>query len=241
MAVVQKQIPRGIWCALDLPDAESALRMVRLVSPQVVGFKIGMELFYRSGPELVARIADAAAEAAGERRGIFLDLKLHDIPNTVAAAARSLSRLPIDLLTVHASGGAEMVAAAVAGIAGNARIIAVTVLTSLDDQNLDALGFGFAAGELAIRLGRMAVSAGAAGLVCSGLEVAALHREVGPQSILVVPGLRMADSKSAGDQKRIVTPLQALQNGGVVLVVGRPITAAADPAAAARLIAQSLI
>ena len=226
--------------------------MVGAVKDSVVGFKIGMELFYRYGPELVARVA-REARAGGAPKGIFLDLKLHDIPNTVRAAARSLSRLEIDLLTVHASGGGEMIAAAVEGIGGQAQIIAVTVLTSLDDATLSELGFGDGAAAVAERLGGIALKAGASGLVCSGLEVALLRAQFGKEPILVVPGLRLAEGpaadESAGessaslptDQKRIVTPAAALASGGDLLVVGRPITAAANPAAAAKTIALSLI
>ncbi|MCX8500455.1 MAG: orotidine-5'-phosphate decarboxylase [Alphaproteobacteria bacterium] len=231
-----KPIPRGIWCALDLPDDAAALAMVAAIKDSVVGFKIGMELFYRYGPELVARVA----RAAGESKGIFLDLKLHDIPNTVRAAARSLSRLDFDLLTVHAVGGPEMVAAAADGIGHGARIIAVTVLTSLDDASLAELGYHEPLAKLTRRLAGLALKAGAAGLVCSGLEVTLLREQFGAEPILVVPGLRMATEELNSDQRRIVTPAAARESGGDVLVVGRPITAAPNPAAAAKIITESL-
>jgi orotidine-5'-phosphate decarboxylase len=221
-----------IAVALDTPSLETAALWAREVTPYVTVLKVGMELFYRGGPDVVDVVR------GGSKIGLFLDLKLHDIPNTVAAAARSIVRLKPQYLTVHASGGAAMVRAAVEA-APDVTIAGVTVLTSLDEDDLDAIGLAGPALDAARRLAVVAVGAGARALVCSPREVAAIRAEVGPGITLITPGVRPAGS-DAQDQARIATPEQALADGADLLVVGRPITGAADPAAAAARIAMAL-
>jgi orotidine-5'-phosphate decarboxylase len=221
-----------IAVALDTPSLETAALWAREVTPYVTVLKVGMELFYRGGPDVIDVVR------GGSKIGLFLDLKLHDIPNTVAAAARSIVRLKPQYLTVHASGGAAMVRAAVEA-APDVTIAGVTVLTSLDEDDLDAIGLAGPALDAARRLAVVAVGAGARALVCSPREVAAIRAEVGPGITLITPGVRPAGS-DAQDQARIATPEQALADGADLLVVGRPITGAADPAAAAARIAMAL-
>jgi orotidine-5'-phosphate decarboxylase len=212
--------PRQRLCAaLDFQTWRAAELFARAVAPEVGMLKVGLELFTAEGP--------------------FLDLKLHDIPNTVAGAARSAAASGASLLTVHASGGADMVAAAVRGAGPGVRVLAVTVLTSLDPAALDAVGLSGPPQEAVVRLARLAVGAGAGGIVCSPLEVAAVRAALGPGPLLVVPGVRPAGA-ARGDQARVATPAEAVRAGADVLVVGRPLRDAADPAAAAQLIASSL-
>ena len=221
-----------IAVALDAPDVETAARWAQAVTPYVSVVKVGLELFCRSGPSVVETVR------GGTGVGLFLDLKLHDIPNTVAGAARSVARLKPKYLTVHASGGADMVRAAV-DAAPEVTIAAVTVLTSLGDTSLQQIGLAGPASDAVRRLAALAVGAGAGALVCSPQEVAAVRAEVGPDVILITPGVRPAGS-DAQDQARIATPEQALKNGADLLVIGRPITGASDPGAAAATIAASL-
>ena len=194
--------------------------------------KIGLELYLRYGPEAVASVRGASNVA------VFLDLKLNDIPATVAGAARSVARLRPELLTVHAVGGMAAVRAAVEA-APDTKIVAVTVLTSLSDADLERLGVAGPVGDAVRRLAALAVEAGARGLVCSPREVAAVRTEVGPDITLITPGVRPAGSE-ANDQARIATPEEALRAGADLLVIGRPITGAADPGAAAAAIGASL-
>lgn len=196
-------------------------------------FKLGLEFFMAQGPE--------AVRALGPAR-IFLDLKLHDIPATVRAATTSVARLGPAMLTVHASGGTAMIAAArealeTAGVA--TQLLAVTVLTSLDAASLRATGIDDAPAAQVLRLGRLAIGAGAHGLVCSPLEVGALRHALGPGPVLVVPGVRPRGS-ALDDQARVATPEDAIASGADWIVVGRPITRAADPGAAARAMARSI-
>ena len=221
-----------IAVALDTPHLETAALWARAVSPYVSVLKVGMELFYRGGPDVVDVIR------GGTRTALFLDLKLHDIPNTVAAAAESVARLKPLYLTVHASGGAAMVRAAVEA-APDVIIAGVTVLTSLDDDDLTAIGLAGPALDAARRLAVLAVGAGARGLVCSPREVKAIRAEVGADITLITPGVRPAGAATQ-DQARVATPEQALADGADLLVMGRPITGAADPALAAAHIAMSL-
>lgn len=221
-----------ICAALDFPAWAAAEPFARAVAPEVGMLKVGLELFAAEGPAAVR-----AAAALG--RPVFLDLKLHDIPNTVEGAARSAAASGASLLTVHASGGEAMVRAAVRGAGERLRVLAVTVLTSLDDAALAAVGLAGPAGAAAIRLARLAVAAGAGGIVCSPREVAAVRAAVGPGPLLVVPGVRPAGS-ARGDQVRVATPAEAVRAGADVLVLGRPLRDAPDPAAAARAIAASL-
>jgi orotidine-5'-phosphate decarboxylase len=220
-----------ICAALDFPSWEKAEPFARAVAPEVGMLKVGLELFAAEGPPAVR-----AAAALG--RPVFLDLKLHDIPNTVEGAARSAAASGAALLTVHASGGAEMVRAAVRG-AGQVRVLAVTILTSLDAGALDAIGLSGPPEEAVVRLARLAVGAGAGGLVCSPQEVRAVRAAVGPGPLLVVPGVRPPGA-AKGDQARVATPSEAVAAGADVIVLGRPLRDAPDPARAARDVARTL-
>jgi orotidine-5'-phosphate decarboxylase len=225
--------PAPIAVALDAPSLDTAARWANLVTPHVSTVKIGLELYLRYGPEAVASVRGASNVA------VFLDLKLNDIPATVAGAARSVGRLRPELLTVHAVGGMTAVRAAVEAAPDTTKIVAVTVLTSLGDADLERLGVAGPVGDAVRRLSTLAVEAGARGLVCSPREVAAVRSEVGPDITLITPGVRPAGSE-ANDQARIATPEEALQAGADLLVIGRPITGAADPGAAAAAIGASL-
>jgi orotidine-5'-phosphate decarboxylase len=194
--------------------------------------KVGLELFCAEGAGAVEKIA------ASTDLDIFLDLKLHDIPATVAGAARAVSRLSPAYLTVHASGGPAMVAAASAELPGT-RIAAVTVLTSLSDADLDQLGVSGPSLQAVVRLATLAVGAGARALVCSPQEVSSVRAAVGPEIVVITPGVRPAGA-GTDDQARVATPEQALADGADLLVVGRPITGAADPGEAAAAIAASI-
>jgi orotidine-5'-phosphate decarboxylase len=221
-----------ICAALDFPSWEKAEPFARAVAPAVGMLKVGLELFAAEGPAAVR-----AAAALG--RPVFLDLKLHDIPNTVEGAARTAAASGAALLTVHASGGAEMVRAAVRGAGGRVRILAVTVLTSLDAEALRAVGLEGPPESAVVRLARLAAAAGAGGLVCSPHEVRAVRAAVGPGPLLVVPGVRPPGA-AKGDQARVATPAEAVAAGADVIVLGRPLRDAADPAQAAREIAAAL-
>jgi orotidine-5'-phosphate decarboxylase len=213
--------------ALDFPDAASALSLVDRLEGSTSWFKVGLELYIAEGNSLVAEL---------RRRGcsIFLDLKLHDIPNTVAGAVRSASRLGVDMLTVHAAGGPAMLAAA-AEVAERPILLAVSVLTSMDASQLEATGIQDSPAAQVERLATMALGCGVEGIVCSPVEVANLRRRVGSKPLLVIPGIR-PEGAATGDQRRIATPAEAIASGASYVVVGRPITRAADPAAAARAI-----
>ena len=218
--------------ALDAPDLETAARWAQAVTPHVAVVKVGLELFCRTGPSVV----DVVRGGSGVE--LFLDLKLHDIPNTVAGAVRSVARLRPRYLTVHAVGGAAMVRSAVDAAEG-ITIAAVTVLTSADEATLEAVGLAGPSLDAVRRLSVLAVGAGAGALVCSPHEVAAVRAEVGPDIVLITPGVRPAGA-AAQDQIRVATPEQALRDGADLLVIGRPITGAADPGAAAARIAATL-
>lgn len=218
--------------ALDAPDIDTAARWAAAVAPYVSTLKVGLELFCRYGPEAVSTVR------GGNNLDLFLDLKLHDIPATVAGAARSVARLKPTYLTVHASGGQAMVRAAVEA-APEVTIAAVTVLTSLAEADLDRVGLAGPAADAVRRLAVLAVEAGARALVCSPHEVAAVRAEVGPGIVLITPGVRPAGA-STDDQARTSTPAGALADGADLLVVGRPITGAPDPGAAAAQIAAEL-
>ncbi|MCU1586939.1 MAG: orotidine 5-phosphate decarboxylase [Frankiales bacterium] len=221
-----------IAVALDAPDVETAARWAMAVTPYVSVVKIGLELFCRTGPSVVGTVR------GGSGVDLFLDLKLHDIPNTVGAAAKAVARLKPRYLTVHASGGHDMVKAAVES-APEVTIAAVTVLTSLSAEGLDAVGLSGPPLDAVRRLAALAVGAGAGALVCSPMEVAAVRAEVGPGVVLITPGVRPPGAELQ-DQARVSTPQQALADGADLLVIGRPITGAADPGAAAAEIAASL-
>jgi orotidine-5'-phosphate decarboxylase len=221
-----------IAVALDAPDLETAARWAALVGPHVSTLKVGLELYLRYGPDAVASVRGASGVE------IFLDLKLHDIPATVAAAARAVARLRPALLTVHAAAGPAAIRAA-ADAVPDARIVAVTVLTSLQEADLGRIGLAGPVSAAARRLAVLAVESGARGLVCSPQEVAAVRAEVGDETLLITPGVRPAGS-AVNDQARVATPEEALRSGADLLVIGRPITGAADPGAAAAAIAASL-
>jgi orotidine-5'-phosphate decarboxylase len=216
--------------ALDLPDAKQALAFVDSLGDTCQWFKVGMELYYATGNSLVQEL---------RQRGfnIFLDLKLHDIPNTVAGAIRSATQAGASLLTIHASGGAAMLAAAAEAAATPAApsLLAVTVLTSMDANQLSGIGITATPAEQVLRLAKLAKTAGIDGMVCSPEEVNILRNEMGPQTMLVIPGIRSAGA-AIGDQKRVATPATAIAQGASMLVVGRPITQAPNPKQAAQAI-----
>jgi orotidine-5'-phosphate decarboxylase len=224
--------PAPIAVALDAPDLETAARWAGLVTPHVSTVKIGLELYLRYGPGAVASIRGASGVK------VFLDLKLHDIPATVAGAARAVARLRPEILTVHATGGPEVIRCATEA-APATMIAAVTLLTSLGPADLELIGMGGSVTDAVVRLSALAVEAGAGALVCSPQEVAAVRAEVGPGITLITPGVRPAGSQ-AHDQARVATPEEALSNGADLLVIGRPITGAPDPGAAAAAIAAPL-
>jgi orotidine-5'-phosphate decarboxylase len=221
-----------IAVALDAPDLETAARWAALVGPHVSTLKVGLELYLRYGPDAVASVRGASGVE------IFLDLKLHDIPATVAAAARAVARLRPAMLTVHAAAGPAAIRAA-ADAVPDVRIVAVTVLTSLQEADLSRIGLAGPVSSAARRLAVLAVESGARGLVCSPQEVAAVRAEVGDDVLLITPGVRPAGA-AVHDQARVATPEEALRSGADLLVIGRPITGAADPGAAAAAIGASL-
>ncbi|UBU16863.1 orotidine-5'-phosphate decarboxylase [Nonomuraea gerenzanensis] len=224
--------PAPIAVALDAPDLETAARWAALVTPHVSTVKVGLELYLRYGPDVIASVRGAS----GVR--VFLDLKLHDIPNTVAGAARAVARLRPSILTVHAAGGPAMIRAAVEA-APHTQIAAVTILTSLTEGDLERIGIVGPADDAVRRLAALSVEAGATALVCSPNEVSAVRAEVGQDITLITPGVRPTGADTQ-DQKRVATPEQALADGADLLVIGRPITGSADPGAAAAAIAASL-
>jgi len=225
--------PAPVAVALDGPDLATITAWAAAAGPSVSTMKVGLETFLRDGDAAV----HAAREASGGRE-VFLDLKLHDIPHTVAGAARSVAHLAPTYLTVHATGGSAMVRAAVDELPGT-RVTAVTVLTSLSEADLAAVGLLGPSIEAVRRLAALAVAAGARAIVCSPQEVAAVRAEVGDAATLITPGVRPRGS-ATGDQARVATPEQALAAGADLLVIGRPITAAPDVAAAAAAIADTL-
>jgi orotidine-5'-phosphate decarboxylase len=217
--------------ALDFPDAASATALVAQLDGQCTWFKVGLELFVAAGPSVLRPIL---------KRGhsVFLDLKFHDIPNTVAGAVRSAAGLGVHMLNVHAGGGPAMLAAAKAALEGlpdPPELLAVSVLTSMDSAQVGAVGLERSPSEQVELLARMTLGAGIRGFVCSPQEVATLRALTGPEGVLVTPGIRPAGSE-IGDQKRISTPAEALRQGASYLVVGRPITQAPDPRQAAEAI-----
>lgn len=216
--------------ALDVPDASAALDLVDRLDGACRWLKVGMELYYAAGNGLVEQLRDRGYS-------IFLDLKLHDIPNTVAGAVRSATRAGASLLTVHACGGGAMLRAAAeaAQPPGSPRLVAVTVLTSMDVGDLAAVGITATPVEQALRLARLAKASGIDGMVCSAEEVSSLRQEVGDNAILVVPGIRPS-GVALDDQRRVATPTDAIRRGASLLVVGRPVSKALDPAASARAI-----
>jgi orotidine-5'-phosphate decarboxylase len=225
--------------ALDLPSEHEALKLVDRLGQTCQWFKVGMELYYAAGNSIVQKLRDRGFN-------VFLDLKLHDIPNTVAGAVRSASHAGASLLTIHATGGAAMMSAAAeaASAPNSPRLLAVTVLTSMDANELAGIGITASPAEQVLRLAKLAQASGINGMVCSPEEVATLRKETGPSTLLVIPGIRPAGSAIQGvlgdDQRRIATPAHAIAQGASMLVVGRPITRAQDPAQAAQAILQEI-
>ncbi len=220
-----------IFVAIDTPSMERARFLAAQVREAAGGVKLGLEFFSANGPEGVASIAALGLP-------VFLDVKLHDIPNTVAKAVEALAPLKPAVLTVHAAGGRAMLEAAKAAASPETRVVAVTVLTSLDGDDLRSIGIDSEPREQVERLAALARSAGLDGLVCSGAEVAAA-KATWPDGFFVVPGVRPPGG-DLSDQKRVVTPRQALDDGASILVIGRPITGAEDPAAALSDIAATI-
>jgi orotidine-5'-phosphate decarboxylase len=225
-----------VFCAIDTRDVAKAADLAKKVKGHVGGLKVGLEFFMAKGAEGYKAVADAGVP-------VFLDVKLHDIPNTVAGAMRSLTALKPAFINVHAAGGAAMMkaaaeAAAEAG-ADRPKVLAVTVLTSLNPDDMAAVGQATDIQAQALRLATLAKASGLDGVVCSAAEVKLLRRELGPDFILMVPGIRPVWA-AANDQKRVMTPTEAMAEGATYLVIGRPITGAEDPAAAAKRIEEEL-
>jgi orotidine-5'-phosphate decarboxylase len=229
-----------IIVALDVPTAEQAEKLARELAPAVGAFKIGKELFVSAGPDIVRKIRATGAS-------VFLDLKFHDIPNTVAKAVAAATRLDVQMLTIHTSGGSEMMRAAEKSAQDTAKtagttpplVLGVTVLTSANNATLAEIGCEPDTENQVLRLARLAVLSGLRGLVCSPLEIGALRNTIPPDVQLVTPGIRTG-AEPADDQKRTLTPREAIQAGANWLVIGRPICAAANPRAAAEKILESI-
>jgi orotidine-5'-phosphate decarboxylase len=222
-----------IFCAIDTVDVDAARATAAKLRGLIGGIKLGLEFFTANGGDGVRKVMD------GAELPLFLDLKFHDIPNTVAGAVRGIAPLSPAFFTIHASGGRAMMKAAVEAAGGRSKVLAVTILTSLADFDMEPLGIGGRVADQVKRLADLAQASGVDGLVCSAHEVALLRQHLGSEMALVVPGIRPAGS-AADDQVRTLTPAQALSAGADHLVIGRPITAAADPAQAAKAILLSL-
>jgi orotidine-5'-phosphate decarboxylase len=225
-----------VFVALDTTDLDYARELAERVRGSVGGLKLGLEFFSAHGPDGVRAFQDCGLP-------VFLDLKFHDIPNTVAGACRAAAGLGVSILNVHAQGGAAMLRAAMdatKSINPATKVIAVTMLTSLGDEDLPSVGLAPPVGDQVLRLASLAQQCGLDGVVCSAHEIARLRAELGAGFLLVVPGIRPAGS-AVGDQKRVMGPVEAVKAGASVLVIGRPITGAADPALAAREIAESFL
>ncbi|HSC19268.1 MAG TPA: orotidine-5'-phosphate decarboxylase [Rhizomicrobium sp.] len=224
-----------LFIALDTPDLGQALELSKAVRPYVGGLKVGLEFISAHGPAGMREIAALGLP-------VFADVKFHDIPNTVAGAAREMAALGVAMFNVHASGGADMMRAAkeaAAPVDPKVQVIAVTVLTSVADQDLRTIGQGDSVALQVERLARLAREAGLDGVVCSPREIEVVRRACGSEFLIVTPGVRPAGAALA-DQRRVTTPLEAVRAGADILVIGRPITAAADPVAAARAIAEEV-
>jgi orotidine-5'-phosphate decarboxylase len=224
-----------VFAAIDTPDLKHALELAKAVGPYVGGLKVGLEFLTARGPDGLAAIVETGFP-------VFADVKFHDIPNTVAGAAREIARLGVAIFNVHASGGEAMLRAAreaASSISPDVKLIAVTVLTSIDEKELDAVGQRGPAADQVVRLASLAQRCGLDGVVCSAWEIAPLRKACGKDFHLVVPGIRPAGADLA-DQRRVMTPVEAAREGADILVIGRPITGAADPGAAARAIMESL-
>lgn len=224
-----------IFAALDMPALPRALEIAKAIQPHVGGLKVGLEFITALGPDAVRQIVALGAP-------VFADTKFHDIPNTVAGASKAIASLGISIFNIHALGGEAMMRAAkeaAASVNPNVKLIAVTVLTSLEDSDLDAVGQKKPARDQVLRLAELTKKSGLDGVVCSAHEIEPIRKAVGPDFMLVVPGIRPAGADLA-DQKRVMTPAEALGKGADILVIGRPIVAAKDPASAAKAIADDL-
>lgn len=223
-----------IYCALDTKDLGRAMELTIALSEVGCGIKLGLEFFNMHGPQGVATILENRLKPS-----VFLDLKYHDIPNTVAGAVESASSLDVSYLNVHAAGGSEMMRAAKGACANKTKLLAVTVLTSMNDSALHETGVSDNAGDQVLRLARLTHASGLDGVVCSAHEIKLLRNALPKNFVLMVPGIR-PEGSDAGDQKRIMTPKEAVSAGATHLVIGRPITQAKDPQAAARDIYASI-
>jgi orotidine-5'-phosphate decarboxylase len=228
-------ISNPVYVALDTTDPDYARQLAERVRGSVGGLKLGLEFFNAHGPDGIRPFLDMGMP-------VFLDLKYHDIPNTVAGACRAAAQLGVSILNVHAQGGMAMMKAAgeaVKSVSPSTKLIAVTMLTSIGDEDLPSVGLTPPVGDQVLRLASLAQQSGLDGVVCSAHEIARLRQELGPDFLLVVPGIRPAGA-DVGDQKRVMGPAEARDAGASILVIGRPITGAPDPAEAARAIAESL-
>lgn len=228
---MKKAARNPVWLAIDTPDAKKAAELIKTVGPFVGGLKVGLEFISANGPKGVAAVVKT-------KLPVFADVKFHDIPNTVAGAVRVMARLGVSIINVHAVGGAAMLRAAMQAVAGMKRrplIIGVTVLTSLDGTDLSATGIQGTPQDQVVRLAKLCQECKLDGVVCSPLEIAAVRAACGPKFVIVTPGVRPKGSEQ-GDQRRVMTPREVLQAGANIMVIGRPITAAANPADAAKAI-----
>jgi orotidine-5'-phosphate decarboxylase len=233
--MTKSRFSNPVFVAIDTPDLDKALAIAHSAGPHVGGLKVGLEFITAQGPDGIRAIA-----ALG--RPVFADVKFHDIPNTVAGAAREIAKLGVSIFNIHAAGGEAMMRAAkdaAAAINPEMKIIAVTLLTSLDENDVAAVGYRGTPAEQVVRLASLAQKSGLDGVVCSAHEIAAIRKACGDDFMLVVPGIRPAGSDLA-DQRRVMTPREAADAGADILVIGRPINAAPDPGEAARAIHESL-
>jgi orotidine-5'-phosphate decarboxylase len=233
--MILSRFTNPIFVALDTGDLGRAVDLAKAVRPHVGALKVGLEFISAQGPAGIREIASLGLP-------VFADVKFHDIPNTVAGAARAIAGLGVAMFNVHASGGEAMLRAAkdaAADVDPKVKLVAVTVLTSMADEDLPSVGQGDSVALQVARLARMAKDCGLDGVVCSPREIEVVRRACGRDFLIVTPGIRPAGVAMA-DQRRATTPLEAVQMGADILVVGRPITAAADPAAAARVIAEEV-
>jgi orotidine-5'-phosphate decarboxylase len=214
--------------ALDVPSASEAQKLVARIGDAAGIYKVGLQLFIAEGPSIVRDLVSSG-------RRVFLDLKLHDIPTTVALAVKSAAELRVDMLTIHASGGAAMLRAATEAAAGRINLLAVTVLTSLNDEDMQEIGISGRASDQVLRMAALAQSAGCQGIITSPRESLMVRKALGEGFAIVTPGIRPAGAET-NDQQRIATPAQAISNGASHIVIGRPITHASDPATAAQAI-----
>jgi len=230
-----EQQPSRVIVALDFPDAVSAIKLVDQLAPEHCRLKVGKELFTRAGPQLVELLVARGFD-------VFLDLKFHDIPNTVASACAAAADLGVWMLNVHALGGARMLQAAREGVGRSDHVpllIAVTILTSMDAQDLAGIGLAGTPQSHVVRLARLAQQAGLDGVVCSSQEAPELKSQLGNDFRLITPGIRLAGSQ-ADDQRRVMTPVDAIKNGSDYLVIGRPVTQADNPVRVLRTINSEL-